>query len=97
MSLEKLEFAFPLRVQRSEKKEMPCPNCNRDVYVTVDYEQRIYRSDDYGFNNRKKRSHEISFVKWCSSGTLFRTNRYHSLREALLEAHKTLDRMGLKK
>jgi hypothetical protein len=27
---------------------------------------------------------------------LFRTSRHHSLREALTEAHKILDRMGLK-
>jgi len=96
MSLEELEFALPLRVQRREKKNMPCGDCKRHCEEAVDYEQRIYRSDDYGFNNRKKRSYEISFVRQYSHGqVLFRTARYHSLREALIEAHKILDRMGL--
>jgi hypothetical protein len=55
----------------------------------------LFRNDDF-FNNRKTRTYEISFIKQYSHGTLFRTERHHSLRGALLEAHTTLDRMGLK-
>ena len=99
MSLEELEFSLPLRVQRRDKKEMPCPNCKEIRYVTGNYEQRIWRSDDHGFDGKhKSRRYEISFVQQDSFSTgkkLFVTNRYHSFREALIEAHKTLDRMGL--
>jgi hypothetical protein len=45
---------------------------------------------------QKTRTYEISFVRQYSKGVLFRTGRCHSLREALMEAHKRLDRMGLK-
>jgi len=100
MSLEELEFTLPLRIQRQEKREMPCPNCKEIQYRAVNYEQRIWRSDDHGIDGKHKtRRYEISFVcndSCVSAGKkLFVTNRYNNLREALLEAHKTLDRMGL--
>jgi hypothetical protein len=34
--------------------------------------------------------------KYSRGGSLFTTGRHNSLREALTEAHKTLDRMDLK-
>ena len=95
MPLEELEYRLPLTVQRNEKKTMPCPDCKRNCRETVRYEQRIYRHDDF-FNGRKTRTYEISYVRQYSHGTLFRTERHRSLRDALIEAHKTLDRMGLK-
>jgi hypothetical protein len=95
MSLEDLEYKLPITVEREEKKEMPYHDCKRDCRENVRYEPRIYRNDDY-FNGQKSRVYEISFVRQYSRGQLFRTSRHHSLRGALLEAHKTLDRMGLK-
>jgi len=100
MSLEKLEFTLPLRIQRQEKREMPCPNCAVTEYRTVNYEQRIWRSDDYGIDGKHKtRRYEISFVcndSCVSAGKiLFATNRCYSFREALVEAHKTLKKMGI--
>jgi len=96
MTLEELEYSLPITVQREDKKEMPCSDCKRHCKETVTYEQRIYRSDDF-FNGKKTRTYEILFVRQYSHGkVLFRTERYHSLREALLDAHKKLDQMGLK-
>jgi hypothetical protein len=95
MSLEELEYTLPITVGRDEKREMPCPECKRNCNEYVRYEQRIYRNDDF-FNGKKDRAYEISFVRQYSRGTLFRTSRHHSLRGALIEAHKILDRMGLK-
>ena len=96
ITLEELEYNLPLTIQRSEKKEMPCPDCKRDVNVTVTYEQRIYRSDDFS-NNRKKRTYGISYVmQYSHEKVLFRTERYRNFRGALLEAHKKLEQMGLK-
>jgi len=94
MSLEDLEYALPITIQREEKKQMPCSDCKRNCKETVSYEQRIYRSDDF-FNNRKTRTYEIAYVRQYSRGTLFRTQRHHSFRAALMEAHITLDKMGL--
>jgi len=94
MSLEELEFKLPIIVQHREKKNMPCPDCKRNVEETVNYEQRIYRSDDF-FNRKKTRTYEIAYVAKYSRGTLFRTSRHHTLREAFVEAHKTLYKMGL--
>jgi hypothetical protein len=98
MSLEELEFSLPIRVQRREKKEMPCADCKRNCEETVEYEQRIYRNDDYGVDGKyKKRTYEISFVRHYSHGqVLLRTERHHSFRGALINAHKLLDRLGLK-
>jgi len=95
MTLEELEYSLPMTVQRREKKNMPCPDCKRNAEEAVIYEQRIYRSDDF-FTGNKKRTYEIAYVAKYSRGTLFRTSRHHSLRDALLEAHKMLDRTGLK-
>jgi len=101
MTLEELEFSLPLKIQRKEKREMPCPNCKVIQYRTANYEQRIWRSDDHGPDGRHKtRRYEISFVQndsFSAGKKLFETNRYYSFREALIEAHKTLDRMGLNK
>lgn len=97
MNLEELEYSLPLTVQHREKKVIPCPDCKKDCNITVTYEQRLYRSDSY-WGKKKTRTYEISFVGQDSytSRTLFRTERYHSLREALLEAHEKLEQMGLK-
>ena len=95
MPLEDLEYSLPIIIQREERKDMPCSDCKRNCKETVNYEQRIYRSDDF-FSGRKTRTYEISYVRQYSRGSLFKTGRHHSLRDALLEAHKTLDRMGLK-
>jgi hypothetical protein len=99
MSLEELEFSLPLRILREEKKVMPCPNCNRDVDITVTYEQRIWRSDDH-FNRKKTRQYQIIYAaenySCVSSKYLFETNRHRTFREALLEAHKMLNRLGVK-
>jgi len=96
MTIEELEFALPLRIQKREKKEMPCSDCKRTCDETVDYEQRIWRSDDFGFDGKhKKRTYEISYVRQYSHGKyLFRTERYHSLRQAFIEAYNTLKKMG---
>jgi transposase len=99
MTLYDLEFSLPLRIQCSEKKEMPCPNCNRDVQITVTYEQRIWRSDDH-FNGRKTRMYQISYAaenySCVSNKYLLETERHCSFREALINAHKLIDRLGLK-
>jgi hypothetical protein len=95
MTIEELEYSLPLAVERSERKDMPCPDCKRNCIETVRYEQSIYRSDDF-FNGTKKRIYEISYVRQYSRGNLFVTGRHRSFREVLIEAHKTLDRMGLK-
>jgi len=92
MSLEDLEFTLPMTIQRKEKKNMPCPDCKCNVEETATYEQRIYRSDDF-FNGTKKRSYEIVYVGKYSRGNLLRTERHHSLRAALIEAHKILSKM----
>jgi hypothetical protein len=94
MSLEELEYALPITVSRKERKDMPCPDCERNRKENVLYEQRIYRHDDY-LGGKKKRMYEISYVRQYARGVLFNTSRRHSLREAFIETHKTLDRMGL--
>ena len=92
-----MEYSLPLKIQRREKKEMPCSDCKKECFHTVTYKQDIRRSDSYGLNNRKTRTYEISFrQEYCSEKILFRTNRYYNLREALLEAHEKLEQMGLK-
>jgi len=95
LTLEELEFRLPLSVLHVEKIEWPCPDCNRKCRETsVRYNQDIWRSDDYGIKgNNKRRSYEISFRN--SQKILFRTDRYHSLRKALIEAHIMLSKMGL--
>jgi hypothetical protein len=95
MTLEELEHRLPITVQREERKDMPCPDCKRNCKENVCYEQRIYRKDDF-VNSRKTRTYEISYVRQYSRGSLFRTGRHYSLREALVETYKILDRMGLK-
>jgi len=95
MSLEELEFSLPITIQQKEKKRMPCGDCKRNCIETVTYEQRIFRSDDYS-SGKKKRTYEIAFVSKYSRGNLFATERHHSLREALVQAHRTLDHLGLK-
>ena len=96
MTLERLEYTLPITVQRREKKEMPCGDCKRHCEEAVNYEQRIYRNDDF-YMGRKSRTYEISYVRQYSRGqVLLRTQRYHTLRNALEEAHKILDRLGLK-
>jgi len=90
ITLEELEFTLPLRIQQKEKREMPCPNCAVTEYRTVNYEQRIWRSDDHGIDGKHRtRRYEVSFVcndSCVSAGKkLFVTNRYYSLREALFE------------
>lgn len=95
MSLEELEYRLPITVQRKEKKQMPCSGCKRDVEIPVNYEQRIWRSDDY-FNGKKTRIYEISFYdNVYSHGKLFSTARHRFFRDALVEAHKKLDRLDL--
>jgi len=96
MPLEELEYLLPLRVQKKEKKEMPCSDCKRNCEETVDYEQRIWRSDDFGFDGKHKtRRYEISYVRQYSHGKyLFRTERYQSIRQAFIEAYNTLKKMG---
>jgi len=101
MTLEELEFYLPITVQRSEKRERLCSDCKQSfAEVTVNYEQRLFRSDDYGIhglsNQRKKRWYEISYIKAFSDIPLFRTERYYNFKDALIEAHKRLDEMGLK-
>jgi hypothetical protein len=95
MRLEELEHRLPIIIRREERKDMPCPDCKRNCKENACYEQRIYRKDDF-FNGRKTRTYEISYVRQYSRGSLFRTGRHDSLREALVEAYKILDRMGLK-
>ncbi|MDR2626725.1 MAG: hypothetical protein LBC40_01675 [Dysgonamonadaceae bacterium] len=95
MPLEELEYKLPLTIQREERKDMPCPDCKRNCKENVRYEQRIYRSDGF-INGQKTRTYEIAFVRQYSRGLLFRTSQYYILRDAFIEAHKTLDRMGLK-
>jgi hypothetical protein len=95
MPLEELEYRLPVTIQREERKNMPCPDCKRNCKENVRYEQRIYRSDCFD-NSRKTRTYEIAFVRQYSHGLLFRTSRHSSLRDTFIEAHKTLDRMGLK-
>jgi hypothetical protein len=98
MTLEELEYSLPITIQCQEKKKMPCADCKRNCNETVTYEQRLYRFDDYGIDgNHKSRTYEIAFVRQYSHGNnLLRTNRRYSIRGALLEAHITLDKMGLK-
>jgi hypothetical protein len=95
MSLEDLEYSLPITVSREERKEMPCNDCKRNCKEVVTYEQRIYRHDDY-FNGEKVRRYEIAFVRQYARGILFRTERRRTFREVFVEAHKTLDRLGLK-
>jgi hypothetical protein len=95
MPLEELEYQLPITIQREERKDMPCPDCKRNCKENVLYEQRIYRSDNF-ISGKQKRTYEITYVRKYSRGSLFTTDRHNSLREALTEAHKTLDRMGLK-
>jgi len=99
MSLEELEFSLPMTVQRREKKRMPCADCGRECEETVTYRQVIWRSDDYGregLREHKRRTYEISFrQEYGMQNVLFRTERYRSFREALIEAHKKLDEMGI--
>jgi len=94
MTLEELEFTLPLTIQRREKKEMPCADCKRECYATVTYKQVIWRSDDFYFNGAKKRAYGISFRQEDGlQKILFKTDRYHSFREALIEAHEKLNEM----
>jgi len=99
LTLEELEFRLPLDVQRREKMSMPCANCTVERYEYVTYKQAVWRSDDYGIpgiRDYKTRTYEISFrEEHNSQKVLFRTDRYHSLRKALIEAHITLSKMGL--
>jgi len=96
ITIEELEFSLPLKIQRREKKEMPCHDCKKECFHTVTYKQDLWRSDSYGDNNRKTRTYEISFrMEDDSQKILFRTNRCYNLREALLEANEKLEQMGL--
>jgi len=101
MTTDELEFELPLSIQRYEPKVMPCPDCEKKCTVTVTYEQEIFRSDSYGNNNAKRRSYEISYrARYGVLGTgtvLFKTGRFPTFREALIEAHATLDDLGIKK
>jgi len=91
MSLEELEFSLPMTIQREENKVMLCLHCSHQFIDTVTYEQHIWRSDDY-FMGTKKRTYEISFrEKHSLQRILFKTDRYHSFREALIEAHEELN------
>jgi hypothetical protein len=98
MTLEELEFALPLAVQKTERRQMPCPQCQIERHETVTYRQEIYRSDSFGKEDEKRRIYEISFRDTDGSyGRLFRSGRHYSFREALIKAHKYLDENGLKK
>jgi len=91
MTLEELEFSLPLTIQREENKVMPCLECSRRFKETVTYEQQLWRSEDY-FTDTKRRTYEIAFrEKYSSQRILFRTDRYHSFRETLIEAHEKLN------
>ena len=98
MSVEELEFLLPLDFQRREKKEMPCSNCERIDYVTITYEQEMWRSDSYGLNGKKTRQYQISYRNKKAFSQLrgksyFQTDRHRTLREVLIDAHKMLDRL----
>jgi hypothetical protein len=98
MTLEELEFALPLAVQKTERRKMPCMDCQIERHETVTYRQEIYRSDSFGEGDRKQRIYQILFRDTdVGHGVLFRTNRHYSFWEALIEAHKYLDEHGLKK
>jgi hypothetical protein len=97
MTLEELEFELPLTIQIRERKKMPCEDCEKECFEYVNYEQRIYRNDDYSFHNKKKRTYGISYFRKYSDVPLVQTNRYHTFQEALIEAHKMLDKLGVEK
>jgi hypothetical protein len=97
MSVEELESSLPLSFQRSEIKQNPCEECKKEMHHTVTYEQEIWRSDSFS-SNGSSRQYQISYrpCSWCHSKEIFRTERYRTLREVLTNAHKMLDRMGVK-
>jgi len=102
MSVEELEFTLPLDFQRTEKKEMPCSDCKKECDHTVTYEQEIWRSDNYNLNNKKSRQYQITYrnkkaYSQINGKSYFQTERYKTLREVLIDAHKMLDSMGIKK
>jgi hypothetical protein len=93
-SLEELEFSLPLEITRKEQKRMPCPGCRKERVISARYEQRLLRLDSF-FNNRHTRQYEISYGREDDGSFLFKTDRRDSLREALIEAHRELRRLGI--
>jgi hypothetical protein len=94
MTLEELEFSLPIDVWRKERREMFCPWCKEEHFDPVHYEQRIIRIDSF-LDDWRTRSYEIDYRSENTDAVMLKTGRHESLREALFEAHKLLDRSGL--
>ena len=97
MTVEELEYLLPLNFQRRERKEMPCSYCEKIDYVTITYEQEMWRNDRFGgVGGKKTRQYQISYRCRPHTKDVFSTDRHFTLREVLIDAHKMLDRMGIK-
>jgi hypothetical protein len=91
MNFEDLENTLPLYVRKEIKEALRCPFCRKtiknysDTYVRVE-EIHYEDGEEYAISYRLKGDRSI---------ILFRTGRYMAFRQALIEAHQTLTRMGL--
>jgi hypothetical protein len=98
MTLQELEFRLPMKIQIKEKMKNPCPNCTREEYHTVTYEQCMVRFDNYYEDNKRHRAYHISYHKIGNySEVLCETDRHNSLRDVLIDAHHMLDDLKLDK
>jgi hypothetical protein len=92
MTTEELENTLPLVVQKDGQQLCPC--C-KNVIVSYgkkyDYEQELFRCGE-----KNHRVYEITYRLYRHRDIiLFSTGIRGSIREALIEAHKTLASMGL--
>jgi hypothetical protein len=94
MTVDELERRLPLYVQKEGETICPCPRCRQDsseCRQTYTFRQQIYRNGE-----EKHRIYDISYRRdEFPNDTLFRTDRYTSLKAALIEAHETLIKLGL--
>ena len=99
MSLEELEAGLPEFITHGTK-ETTC-FCGTKHIENIIYVQKWYKSDNW-YNGKANRKYQISYVDKDRLATgggepLIRTDRHRTIREALIEAHKMLNKLGVKK